>query len=291
MYVVAGVSGNTGAVVADVLLAHGEKVRVLVRDAAKGAAWSKKGAEVAVVELSDAAGLAQALAGAQGAYLLVPPQYQAEDMFAAQGPIRDALVHATVESRIPHVVLLSSLGAQHASGTGPIRSLHVTEQAFRAAGSNVTFLRAAYFMENWASVLDEAQANGALMTFLTAGARVHMVATRDIGRAAVDALLEPVKGVRVIELLGPAAYAPEDVAAQLGTVLDREVKASVGPLEYVVPTLTALGFTAGTAESFREMIGGINSGHVAPEGGSAICRLGTLTPADVFRALLVPAKV
>ena len=36
MYVVAGVSGNTGAATARTLIEAGERVRVLVRDAAKG---------------------------------------------------------------------------------------------------------------------------------------------------------------------------------------------------------------------------------------------------------------
>ncbi len=53
MYVIAGVSGNTGKVVADTLLAQGKKVRVVVRDAQKGEAWKKRGAEVAVAELDD----------------------------------------------------------------------------------------------------------------------------------------------------------------------------------------------------------------------------------------------
>ena len=39
MYVVAGVSGHTGKVAAETLLAQGKSVRVLVRDPAKGEPW------------------------------------------------------------------------------------------------------------------------------------------------------------------------------------------------------------------------------------------------------------
>src|SRR5688500_6999772 len=73
MYAIAGVSGHTGAVVATTLLAAGKPVRVIVRDAAKGAEWKAKGAEVAVASLDDRPALAQALRGAEGAYLLIPP--------------------------------------------------------------------------------------------------------------------------------------------------------------------------------------------------------------------------
>lgn len=36
MFVISGVSGNTGSIVADALLEQGKKVRVIVRDAKKG---------------------------------------------------------------------------------------------------------------------------------------------------------------------------------------------------------------------------------------------------------------
>ncbi|HWL85044.1 MAG TPA: NmrA family NAD(P)-binding protein, partial [Polyangiaceae bacterium] len=70
MFVIAGVTGNTGSVVAETLLARGEMVRVIVREAAKGASFAARGAEVAVASLDDSAALSKALAGAKGAYLL-----------------------------------------------------------------------------------------------------------------------------------------------------------------------------------------------------------------------------
>src|ERR1700733_11448616 len=73
MFAVAGVSGHTGKVVAEALLAQNKPVRVIVRDAAKGEAWKKRGAEVAVADLDDADGLTKAPPGARPAYLLIPP--------------------------------------------------------------------------------------------------------------------------------------------------------------------------------------------------------------------------
>jgi uncharacterized protein YbjT (DUF2867 family) len=75
MFVVAGVTGNTGKVVAETLLAQKKPVRVLVRDEAKGAEWKRRGAEVVVAELDDAAALDRAFAGATGAYFLLPSLY------------------------------------------------------------------------------------------------------------------------------------------------------------------------------------------------------------------------
>src|SRR5262249_26784267 len=79
MYVVAGVSGNGARVTADELVKRGKPVKVVVRDAKKGAAWSARGAEVAVASLDDAAALGKALRGASGFFTLVPPSYTEPD--------------------------------------------------------------------------------------------------------------------------------------------------------------------------------------------------------------------
>ena len=57
MYVVAGATGNTGKVVAEQLLAAGKEVRAWVRSAEKGAALAAAGAELAIVDLEDAASI------------------------------------------------------------------------------------------------------------------------------------------------------------------------------------------------------------------------------------------
>ena len=43
MFVVLGASGNTGKVVAETLLTQKKKVRVVLRDAAKGQVWKEAG--------------------------------------------------------------------------------------------------------------------------------------------------------------------------------------------------------------------------------------------------------
>ena len=65
MYVVAGATGNTGKVVAEQLLAAGKEVRAWVRSAEKGAALAAAGAELAIVDLEDAASIRAGLEGAE----------------------------------------------------------------------------------------------------------------------------------------------------------------------------------------------------------------------------------
>jgi NAD(P)H dehydrogenase (quinone) len=286
MFVVLGATGHTGRAAAQTLLGQGRKVRIVVRDGARGAEWTGRGAEVAAADIGDAESLADAFSGAQGAYVLIPPQYGADDLLGAQRHLVEALGAAIRKSGLPHAVLLSSIGAQHADGTGPIRALHYAESVLRGAAKNLTVLRAAYFLENWATMLGEVRDKAVLPSFLTPGRAIPMVATADIGRVAADSLLEQAPGTAVIELSGPHDYTPEDVAGALSGRLGRKVSVQPLPLEAVEPAFQAAGMKAGVARLFREMYAGVNSGRVAWEGGSARARRGKLGPAEVLGPLL-----
>lgn len=261
-YVVSGVTGNTGSIVADVLLSRGERVRVIVRDAARGEPWKAKGAEVAIASLEDSGAVAKALEGARGAYFLVPPNVAAEDVLADRAKVTDAIVDAVRASGIAHVVFLSSIGAHRESGTGPIRIVHDAEKKLRAVAKNVTFVRAPYFLENFAPMIPVAKQSGALPVFWEPSAKIPMASVGDIGRVAAEALLEGPNGVKVIELSGPEDVSPEDVARAIGVGTTRV------PVEAIVPTFTSFGFSNSIAELYREMLENVTT--IAFEGGEAV---------------------
>ena len=211
MYVVAGVSGKTGAVVADALLRAHKRVTVVVRDVAKGAPWRARGAEVAVASLDDPQALARALAGATGAYLLSPQDMRSADPISDGWRMADAIARAVEGSALPHLVLLSALGAQHAArGRQALsRTLRAAEERLAQASAKITFLRAAYFLENWASVLG-AVAEGKLPTFIRPDCVVPMVSVGDIGAVAARALIEgpPAEQARGRRARRPARLQP-----------------------------------------------------------------------------------
>jgi uncharacterized protein YbjT (DUF2867 family) len=191
MFVIAGVTGHVGSVAAEKLLAKGQKIKVVVRDAGKGASWSKKGAEVAVGSLDDQAFLAGALRGAKGFFTLLPPNYQATDFFASQKKTADVIAAAVKASGVAHVVMLSSIGADHPAGTGPIQGLHYLENALRATGTQLTAIRAGSFQENVGLSLAPAKAKGIFPSFGPADYPVPMIATKDIGALVAESLLAP----------------------------------------------------------------------------------------------------
>lgn len=287
MFAVAGVTGHTGRSAAESLLRAGENVRVIVRDAAKGEAWRARGADVAVASLDDAAAVTQALNGTRGAYLLVPPVYGAPDVLATLAATATAIAQAVADSRVPHVVFLSSIGAQHSSGTGPIRALHDAEHRLRATGKPITILRPPYFIENWAGVLDAARTQGVLPSFLLLDQKIETIATADIGEIAARVLRDPPpSGTRVIEIAGPEPFSPRDIAHALSAALRRPVQPVQVPLDQVVPTFTALGVSRSGAELFHEMYAAAAKGLLVYEQPDAPHIRGTRVPGDVLAPML-----
>lgn len=284
MFVITGATGHTGSVAAETLLAQGKQVRVVVRDAAKAEALRARGAEVFVADLADPAALGRAVRGAQGVFFISPPDLGAKDFIAERKRLTALQVDALASEKVPHVVLLSSIGAQRSAGTGPILTTHNAEQQLRASGLASTFVRAAYFVENWGAVVQAVKSDGVLPSFIAASKRIGMVSTADIGRTVAQALLDGPRGVRVIELAGPQDLSPSDVAAAFSRLLAKPVHVVEAPLDAVVPTFTSFGISENIAGLFREMYAGIADGTVVGEAGEL--RRGT-TPVDVtLRALL-----
>lgn len=258
-YLIAGVSGHTGSVVAQTLLDQKVKVRVLVRDAAKAERWKKRGAEVALGTLEDPHALAAALRGADAAYLLVPPAApSATGILARARKFVEAMVQTVSGSHLKQVVFLSSVAAQLDDGTGMIKTLHLAEQLLRTSKTPVTFLRACYFVENWGAALDGAR-NGELHTFFPADFKFPQVATHDVGRLAAELLVEHPKAHRNVELAGPVDASPGDVAAVLSKLLETEVKPVSAPVTSVAAAFQGFGVSPEQAGLFQEMYAGVAS--------------------------------
>lgn len=284
MFTVFGASGNTGSVVARRLIEAGKKVRLVVRDPSKVAALRSRGAEVVTGDVTDAGTVQSALAGAEGAYLLLPPDNMSNDLVARGRRIVENYVAGLTAAKVPHAVMLSSIGAQRPSGTGPIVTVHHAETTLpKAVATRFTFLRAAYFMENILTNTYPMKQDGVLPVF--GGGESHpfpMVATRDIGDTAADALLAPPAATQWIELSGPREYSFVDAAAAASRILGRTVKATAVPLDAMVPTLTRFGFSENVAGLYREMIAALGAG-LGFEGKGRTVR-GKVALEDVLRA-------
>lgn len=284
MYVITGVTGHTGKVTAEALIARGERVRVVVRDAAKGAAWRERGVEVAVADLGDPAALTEAFRGARGVYALIPPNFAAADFRAYQRATAESIARALEGAAVPHVVLLSSVGAELPDGTGPIAGLHDAEQRLaRLPGTVATFLRAGWFLENLGGSLG-ALAHGALPTFFPADFPIDAIVTEDIGRLAAALLVEGGRATSVVELGGPGV-SHEDIAEAIGRVTGKRPHVVSSPPEGMAEALVGFGVPRQMGALYQEMTLALIAGRIRfGEGARRFTRQTSLD--DALRGLL-----
>lgn len=260
MYVITGITGQVASTLARHLLAAGKEVRAVVRDAEKGAPWQAQGCSVAIADMHDRAALIQAFTGAEGVFVLLPPNFDPSPDFAQTRAILGNL-HAALRTCAPRkVVCLSTIGAQ-ASQPNLLSQLGEMERQLGQLPTPVTFLRAGWFMENSLWDIAPARDEGVLHSFLQPLDKpVSMVATADVGRTAAALLQEDWQGVRVVELSGPCKVTPLELAATLGRLLGREVKAQAVPRQTWEPLFRAQGMH--NPEPRMRMLDGFNEGWI-----------------------------
>jgi uncharacterized protein YbjT (DUF2867 family) len=270
IYVITGATGNTGKVIAESLLAQGEKVRVIGRSEERLRFLAEKGAEPLVGSLDDAAFLAEAMRDARAIFTMIPPNYTVTENFRAyQGRIIEAFVKAIKDSGVTHVVNLSSLGASLPEGTGPIKGLHDSEQQLNSLeGVNVVHLRPTFFMENLLSGVNVIQQMGVNGSASRPDVSVPMIATKDIAEAAARLMLNPTfTGKQVRELLGPRDYTMIEATKILGRAIGKEDLTYVQvPYEQVRQAMLAQGMSESVANEMIELFESTNEGRIRPTG-------------------------
>ena len=288
MFVVAGASGKTGKVVADTLLAQGEPVSVIVRDAQVGEGWRRLGAKVEVLSLEDMPALARALEGASGLYTLLPEDAAAPDFHAHRRRMADAIAAAVEASRVAHVVLLSAGAAVLPDGNGPAKDLHYAETELRKTGSKLTAIRASYLQENILAALPAAIHDGIYPNFFPSiDVAMPMVATRDVGKLAARCLVEPPARSEVIDIVGPT-YSVSQLADRLGAALGKSLRVVDVPASEHIAALTAAGVPMQLAAAVAEVYACFASGRVSPQGDRMVA--GTTTLSDILPGLVAGGR-
>lgn len=268
MYAITGAFGQTGLALSQALLDAGQSIRMIVRrDDAQAALWRKNGAEVAIADLTNTEQLTRALANVKGAYLMNPPVYFVPDLFAHAHAVHRTLIAAANAAEVPHVVALSSVGAQHASGTGNILTTHDLEQQLANYKGSATILRAANFIENWAWSMHPVMEKSLLPSMFRPLERpLPMVSALDIGRTAAALIVERPDQTRIVELHGPQDYSPADAAKAFSKLLGRHIQSVEDNGVAFSSIMASKGFSATTVKAFVAMFDGFNSGLITFEG-------------------------
>jgi NAD(P)H dehydrogenase (quinone) len=284
MYAITGITGRVGGAVAETLIAAGQKVRAVIRNADKATEWTRRGCSIALADVTDPPALKAAFRGVDGVFVLIPANFDPEPGFPGSKAVFAALRSALEATRSARVVCLSTVGAQ-AKQPNLLNVLGIMEHEFGTLPLPVAFLRAAWFMENATWDVAPARETGVIQSFLQPlDRRIPMVATADIGRVAAEMLQQNWTGTRVVELEGPRRVSPSDIASALAAALGRPVQAQAVPRDSWESLFNSQGMKNPTPRI--RMLDGFNEGWIDFEGGMAGTLKGRITLETVVKQLV-----
>jgi len=268
MIAITGATGNTGSVAATGLLAKREKVRAIGRNQHKLQPLVDQGAEAFVGNIDDAESMTAAFKNAIAVYLLIPADMQIENFRAYQDRVSNSYAAAVKASGVKYAVTLSSLGAQHPLGTGPIVGLHNLEQKLNAIpGLNVLHLRATGFMENLLRAIQPLRSMDTLPGAAPPDSPGPYIAARDIGAYVAQRLAaRDFSGSSVQELLGERDYTMREAATIIGKTIGKPYLGYMQvPLMMVEGALVQMGFPKTSAALMIELFKAEHSGLCDPQ--------------------------
>ncbi|EPR42125.1 NmrA family protein [Desulfovibrio sp. X2] len=284
MFVILGATGQVGGAAARGLLDRNMPVRAVVRDVGRADPLVARGAQPALADFSDAEALAAVMRGAEGAFVMLPPNFSPSRDYAEARTLAATLRRALSAARPDRVVCLSSVGAHRESGLGLVTQLRILEQELAALDLPVAFVRAAWFMENLRRDIPMVRATGELPSFLQPLNRaIPMVATADVGNLVAQTMQTGWTGRRVLEIAGPGCC-PNDLAEALSAALRRPVRAVETERGRWEELLRGAGIP--DPAPLMEMVDGFNSGWITFEGKTAESVRGETPLAEVVASLV-----
>jgi uncharacterized protein YbjT (DUF2867 family) len=204
------------------------------------------------------------------------------DFKEAKGVIAN-YAEALIKAPAPRVVALSSIGANRTSGLGMVTALSLLEQGFSDLTLPIAYVRAGGFFENFLYGLQAAQGGTLPVYYSPTNRKTTMVATNDIGAEVARLLSGPAwSGCRVIEL--GSMVSADEVAAQLGDVMNLDVKAFAVPRAAWPAAFEQMGIPKGQTGAAEAMFEAVNAGWMDLGAAGAEHVAGTTSPRDVFSA-------
>ena len=261
MITIMGATGNIGSKLADRLLAENQHVKIIGRSEDRLQPFVDKGATAVVGDAAKSDFLSKAFDESNAVFVMIPPDYTAQDFRQYQNAIGRQIATAIEKSGVRHVVNLSSHGAHLSDKTGPIKGLRDQEQRLNKLDSvHILHLRPTFFMENMLMNIDMILNMGINGGHIRGDLPFAMIATTDIAEVAAQHLLErDFSGKTVRELLGPRDISMEEATRIIGEKIGKP------DLQYVhfsreeyIDGLLKAGLSKDMAEQLAELDAGIN---------------------------------
>jgi uncharacterized protein YbjT (DUF2867 family) len=264
MYLITGVTGHIGSMVARDLLNKGKKVRVVSRHGLKMKGFVDSGAEVLIGDLNNERFVNKAFEGISAAFCILPPSNLSEDLRKERQRISHNYTDAVRNNGTKHVILLSSIGAHLREGVGSVDGLADMEMFFsHLKNINILNLRAGYFMENLFFQLDMIKSSGIIGSTIKGDLKFPIVATKDIAAVVTKRLLSlDFSGNSIEYVLGPKDLSFNEIAKIIGTEVGRpDLKyVQFSDKDYKKGLIQSGYISENVVDSLIKMEGAFNSG-------------------------------
>ena len=259
-YVVTGGAGHISGQVAEKLLAAGKDVTVVGRNAENLKGLSAKGAKTAIGSLEDAQFVKQTFADADVVYTMIPPNFATDNYRAYQQKVGNNFYNAIKESRVKHVVNLSSVGAHLKDGVGAINGAADFEALLNTlADVHVKILRPGFFFYNFFSQIPTIKAFGIMGSNYEGNKPLPIVEPADIAEAAIEELSILKFTGHSVRYIASEELSMNDATTILGTAIGKpDLKWAVMPDAQLKAGLLQAGLKVTMANAFVEMGAAVN---------------------------------
>ncbi len=271
MIVITTPTGDIGSRLLTALLddapAHGEELRVIVRDPARLPGPVRDRVDVVAGSHGDADVVDRAFAGADAVFWVVPPDPRAPSLEDAYLGFTRAATRAFTDHGVQHVVGVSALGRDTpvAGRAGLVTASLAMDDLIAGTGVSYRALANPSFMDNLLRQVHSIRDGGVFTDTAAADRRAPTAATRDIASAAAGLLLDRSwTGVGSVPVLGPEDLSPADMARIASEVLGTPVRYERQSFDDLRATLTGYGsgdaFVQGMIDMMRAKDEGLDEG-------------------------------
>ncbi|MEV4096097.1 NAD(P)H-binding protein [Streptosporangium saharense] len=257
MIVITAPTGQIGGRLLTRLLADGESLRVIVRDAARLPAEVRERVEIVEGSHGDPDVVAKAFAGADAVFWLVPPDPRAESPEAAYIGFSRAACEAFTAQGVGRIVGVSALGrgTAVAARAGHVTATLALDDLIASTGVAYRALALPSFMDNLLRQVEPIRDHGVFASPVSGDLRAPTCSTGDIAVVAAGLLRDGTwGGVEEVPVLGPEDLSHDDMARIMSEVLGRPIRFQRTPDEDFRAGLVGSGMSEPMAQSLLDMM-------------------------------------
>jgi uncharacterized protein YbjT (DUF2867 family) len=256
MIVITAPTSGIGRQVVQNLLADGTAVRVVVREPARLAPGIAERVEVVRGSHSDPSVVAEAFAGADAVFWLVPANPEAGSVFEAYVDFSRPAAEAFKPQGVGRVVGISALGrgTPVAGEAGLVTGSLAMDDLIAGTGVPFRALCMPSFMDNVLRQAGPIKNQGVFYGPSRPDLKAPAVATRDIAAVAAHLLQDGSwTGSAEVPVLGPEDLSQQDMAAIMSEVLGKPVRYQQTPAEAYKNNFLGFGFSEPMAQGMLDM--------------------------------------